>query len=161
MFESECNINRFLLGYARTMLAEIADERLIEQPLAGVNHPAWILGHLAYSGDGAVGVLGGQKALAADWIKRFGPGSKLSATRTDYPSKEELLQVLDERFDKARQLAAGAQPEKMASPNPNPRLKAGLPTVQDAVSFLLTGHLALHLGQLSAWRRMIGLSPMF
>jgi len=53
------------------------------------------------------------------------------------------------------------QPEKMASPNPNPRLKDGLPTVRDAVSFLLTGHLALHLGQLSAWRRMTGLAPMF
>ncbi len=162
MFESECNINRFLMGYARTMVAEIADERLTEHPLTSVNHPAWILGHLAYSGDGAVGVLGGQKTLVGDWTKRFGPGSKLSALRADYPSKKELLRVLEERFEQARQLATSALPEKVTMPNPEtPRLNEALPTVRDAVSFLLTGHFALHLGQLSAWRRMIGLAPMF
>jgi hypothetical protein len=161
MFESECNINRFLLGYAGSMLAEIADERLAEQPLPGVNHPAWILGHLAYSGDGAVGVLGGEKTMSKEWILRFAGGSKLSAVRTDYPTKRELSRVLEERFDTARQLAAAANPERIALPNPNPRLKDGLPTVRDAVAFLLTGHLALHLGQLSAWRRMIGLAPKF
>ena len=161
MLESECNINRFLLGFARTLVAEVADERLTEQPLAGVNHPAWILGHLAYSGDGAVGVLGGQKTLTGDWTKRFGAGSKPSSLRADYQSKDELLHVLEERFDCARQMAATATPEKVAGSNPNPRLKEGLPTVRDAVALLLTGHLAFHLGQLSAWRRMIGLAPLF
>jgi hypothetical protein len=161
MFETECTINRFLLGYAHSLVAEIADERMAEQPLAGVNHPAWILGHLAYSGDGAVGVLGGTKTLAGDWTKRFGPGSKPSSIRTDFPSKEELLSALDERFEQARQLSVTASLEKVTLPNPNPRLKGGLPTVRDVVAFLMTGHLALHLGQLSAWRRMIGLAPMF
>jgi hypothetical protein len=33
------------------LVGEIADERLAEQPLAGVNHPAWILGHLAWTAD--------------------------------------------------------------------------------------------------------------
>jgi hypothetical protein len=29
------------------------------------------------------------------------------------------------------------------------------------VAFVLTGHMGVHLGQLSCWRRMIGLPPMF
>ena len=161
MFEADCQINRFLLGFARMLVAGVADERLVEQPLPGVNHPAWILGHLAYSADAAVGALGGTKTLARDWIVRFGPGSKLSALRTDYPAGEKLLRVVEERFDQARQLAAVVPPEQVARPNPNARLKEGLPTVRDAVAFLLTGHLGVHLGQLSAWRRMIGLPPMF
>jgi hypothetical protein len=40
-------------------------------------------------------------------------------------------------------------------------LKEALPTIEDAVTFLLTAHLGAHLGQLSAWRRMIGKAPLF
>jgi hypothetical protein len=161
MFETECTVNQLLLGYCRMMVAELPDERLAEQPLPSVNHPAWILGHLAYSGDAAVGRLGGAKTLAEEWTKQFGPGSKVTAQRAEYPSNKELLRILDERFEQARQLAATAMVEPMALPNPNPRMKAGLPTVGDSVAFLLTGHLAMHLGQLSAWRRMLGLAPLF
>ncbi len=161
IFETECNINRFLLGYAHTLVDELDDARLAEQPVPGVNHPAWILGHLALSGDGAVGVLGGPKTLAGDWTKKFGAGSKPSSVRADYPPKAELLRVLEERFATARELAAAASPERVSLPNPNARLKDKLPTVRDLVSFLFTGHLALHLGQLSAWRRLIGLAPLF
>jgi hypothetical protein len=161
MFETECNINRFLLGYAHTLVDEIADERLCEQPSPGVNHPAWILGHLAYSGDGAVAILGGQKSLAADWTKKFGTGSKPSSRRAEYPLKSELLRILEERFETARSLAAAAPPEKVALPNPIARLKDNLPSVRDAVAFLMSGHFAVHLGQLSTWRRLIGLAPLF
>src|SRR5438477_11925636 len=111
IFDTECHVNRFLLGYAHTLVDEIDEQRLSEQPSPGVNHPAWILGHLAYSADGAVGVLGGQKTLAGDWTKKFGAGSKASSLRADYPSKAELLRVLEERFETARHLAAAASPE--------------------------------------------------
>jgi hypothetical protein len=36
-----------------------------------------------------------------------------------------------------------------------------LPTLKDGVANLLTGHLGVHLGQLSTWRQMIGLPPLF
>ena len=161
MFETEVTINRFLLGYAGMMLGDIPDERLAEQPLPGVNHPAWILGHLAYSADRAVGLLGGVKTLEGDWTKKFGPGTKLTAARGDYPSKDEFLRLLEERFELARTLAASATPEQVAGQNPNPRMRVGLPTIRDAFAFLLTGHLGVHLGQLSSWRRMNGLAPLF
>src|SRR5262249_42224993 len=135
--------------------------RFCEQPVPGVNHPAWILGHLAYSGDGAVGVLGGQKTLIGEWTKKFGAGSKPLSLRADYPSKDELLRILEERFAAARELAAAASPERVALPNPNARLKDKLPTVGDLVTFLFTGHFALHLGQLATWRRLIGIAPLF
>src|SRR6516165_3095771 len=41
MFANECKINQFLLGYSRLMTADIADERMADQPCPGVNHPAW------------------------------------------------------------------------------------------------------------------------
>ena len=161
MFEAELAINRFLIQYGRMMVADLSDERMADQPLPGLNHPAWILGHLAYSADGAVGVLGGDKMLTAEWVSRFGPGSQPTAIRSDYPSKEDLLREFEGRFEKARELAAAAHPDRLGRRNPHPRLRGGLPTVRDLVALLLTGHLGVHLGQLSMWRRAIGLSPMF
>jgi len=161
VIESSLKINRFLLGYCQMLVGDIADERLAEQPLAGVNHPAWILGHLAYSADGAATLLGGQKSLSREWLVKFGRGSKLSSVRSDYPSKAELVATLERTFEHARQLAAAATPEQLAAPHRNAFFADALPHVADLCSFLLTGHLSLHLGQLSSWRRMIGLPALF
>ncbi len=161
MLDSEIKINRFMVGYCRMLVEGLADERLAEQPLPGVNHPAWILGHLAFSADRAAGLLGGGKVLSPDWVALFGPGSKPKAVRGDYPGKDELLHAVEHHFERARQQAAAATAELLAQPSTNPYTKEALPTLQDAVTFLLTGHLGLHLGQLATWRRMIGLAPLF
>lgn len=161
MLTNEIKVNQFLLNYCRLLTADIGDERMAEQPLPGVNHPAWILGHLAFSADVAVGLLGGEKTMRADWLELFKPGSALHASRSDYAAKADLLQAVDGHFQRARNLAEFAAAEQLAKPSTNPRMKEALPTVQDAVAFLLTGHLGIHLGQLSSWRRMIGMAPLF
>lgn len=161
MFENEIAVNHFLFGYVRSLVGDLIDERMAEQPVAGVNHPAWILGHLAYSGDVIVGLLGGTKTLTPEWNTRFNPGSKLTAVRSDYPKRDELMHVLEERFETARKLAAAATVEQVSAPTPNPRMKDKLPVVGNVITLLLTAHFGVHLGQLSAWRRMIGLPPLF
>ena len=161
MIESSLKINRFLLGYCRMLVGDIADEQMTQQPLAGVNHPAWILGHLAYSADGAAALLGGQKSLSREWLVKFGRGSRLSSVRADYPGKEELVATLERTFEHARHLAAAATPKQLAAQHGNAAFAEALPQVADLCSFLLTGHFSLHLGQLSSWRRMIGLPALF
>jgi hypothetical protein len=161
MLESAIRVNSFLMGYCQKLMADIPDERMTEQPLPGVNHPAWILGHLAVTADFAAGLLGADKVLAQEWGPLFGPGSKPSAIRGTYPSKDELLGALERRFAVAREKAAVATAEQLSKPSYNARTRDLLPTLQDGVTFLLTGHLGGHLGQLSSWRRMIGMPPMF
>ncbi len=78
MLKSAIQVNLFLMHHCRMLVADIADERLAEQPHAGVNHPAWILGHLAWTADGALGMLGAQKALP-EWATLYSRGSKPSA----------------------------------------------------------------------------------
>ncbi len=161
MLDSAIQVNLFLVGYCRRLVGEIADERLAEQPHAGVNHPAWILGHLALTADGALGMLGAQKALPAEWATLYGRGSKPSAQRGLYPSKDELLRVLEHGYQQVRQKAAAADPEQLSRPTKNPVTKETLPTLKEMVAFLLSGHMGVHLGQLSSWRRMTGLPPLF
>jgi hypothetical protein len=161
MIESAIKVNLLLVGYGRRLLADISDERMTEQPLPGVNHPAWILGHLAFSTDIALAALGAPKVLPAEWTPLYGPGSSPSASRTAYSSKDELVQTFEQGFDRVRQQAASAIQAQLAQASTHPRMTDALPTVQDGVAFLLTGHLGVHLGQLSTWRRMIGLPHLF
>ncbi len=75
MFANEIKINQFLLHYCRMLTADIADGRMTEQPMPGVNHPAWIVGHLAFSAELIVCRLGGDKFLPGEWAELFKPGS--------------------------------------------------------------------------------------
>ncbi len=143
------------------LTADIADERMTEQPMPGVNHPAWILGHLAISAEMIVGRLGGDKFLPAEWAELFKPGSCPRDIRGDYPSKAELLKTMEDAFARARERVVGASSEALATPTPNPRMQQGLPTMREVGAFILTGHLGIHLGQLSMWRRMTGMTPLF
>jgi hypothetical protein len=161
MLDSAIQVNLFLVQYCRRLVGDLADERLAEQPQAGVNHPAWILGHLALTADGLQEMLGAQKTLPPEWKALFGAGSKPSATRANYPSKPELVRAFEESYQQVRQRAAVASADQLSRPTTNPRIKESLPTAKDTLTFVLTGHMGVHLGQLSSWRRMIGLPPLF
>ena len=161
MLDSDIKINLFLIQYCRTLMADIPDDRMAEQPLSGVNHPAWILGHLALTADTALGLLGAEKSLPTEWNPLFGLGSKPVVVRSTYPSKEEMLRAVEQGYERVRQRVVAATPEQLSQPTTNPRMKDSLPTAKDRIAFMLTGHVGGHLGQLSAWRRMIGMPPMF
>jgi|SRR6516225_9997281 hypothetical protein len=161
MLDTAIQVNLFLMQYCRMLLAEITDERMTEQPMAGVNHPAWILGHLAWTADGTLEKLGGEKVLPALWATIFGAGSKPSVSRGDYPPKGELSRAVEQSYEHLRQKAATTSREQLSRPTTNPRAKQVLPTLKEMVAFVLSGHLGVHLGQLSSWRRMIGMPPMF
>jgi DinB superfamily len=161
MLDTAIQVNLFLMQYCRMLVGDIPDERMAEQPHAGVNHPAWILGHLALMADGTLDRLGGQKALPAEWATLFAAGSKPSASRGAYPAKDALLRAAEESYQQVRHKAATATPEQLSRPTANPRAREVLPTSKEMLAFLLSGHMGVHLGQLSSWRRMIGLPPMF
>jgi hypothetical protein len=161
MYDNELKVNSFLMTYCRRLLEEIPEERMTEQPVTGINHPAWILGHLSLAADTAAALLGAEKTLPADWGKRYGTGSKPSASRAEYPSKAELLATCEKAYERVRRLASTANAEQLAQPTTIPQMKEMLPTTRERMAFMLTGHVGAHLGQLSAWRRMIGLPAMF
>lgn len=45
----------------------------------------------------------------------------------------------------------------LAAPNPFEPARAAFPTGREFVPYLMTGHLAYHIGQLGDWRRAAGL----
>jgi hypothetical protein len=161
MLDSAIQANLALMQYCRMLVEDIGDERLADQPVADVNHPAWILGHLAWTADRALEMFGAPPTSPAESATLFGRDSKPSSSRAVYASKDELLGLIEEAYRRLRQTIGSASAEQLARPTTNPRLKDTLPTLKELVPFMMTGHMGIHLGQLSSWRRLIGLPPMF
>ncbi len=55
----------FNLFYAQRLVADLQEHELCSQPIEGIvmNHPAFIIGHLAWANDNGISILGGQPVL--------------------------------------------------------------------------------------------------
>lgn len=154
-----CNILA-TVTYAKTIVADIDDALMTQQPL-GLNHPAWILLHLATAADYAAKLLGGSGVCPVDWNEKADTKKPLSELRIDYPDKQVLLETFEAAYKNASDLFAKMTPESLQAPQKLGFFETELPTVEDMATFLLVAHSNLHLGQLSAWRRATGKGPLF
>jgi hypothetical protein len=85
--------------------------------------------------------------------------SKPIADRAHYPSKSELINVVDERRETLVKCCANLSDAQWQTANPIDGLRQPLPTVWHVMHFLMLTHESTHLGQLACWRRAQGL-PM-
>lgn len=162
-FEQERKIYRFQQGYGEMLLAGMDTKDAFKLICPGGVHPAWIIGHLAIAAHNTCKRLGTQGVIAdADrWKKLFGGGSKPSANPAEYPSFDEIMDTW-KKVHAALDAAADAAPQSaLDQPNPVPQMVAALPKVSDFLSFVMTAHEGMHLGQLSTWRRVRGMPPLF
>ncbi len=148
------------IAYAKQITADIDDVSMCQQPM-GLNHPAWLLLHLATAADYASTLLGGPGVCPASWNALADTKKPQTQTRSDYPSKEELLSTFEKAFRNAADLYEKKSTDELNQPQKLGFFETELPTVGDMAGFLLVAHTNLHLGQLSAWRRATGKSPLF
>jgi hypothetical protein len=85
------------LEYGKKLLAGIPDERMCVQPAPGMNHAAWVIGHLTYVADSMIKVWDQSPTMPREWVELFNLASKPSDDRSRYPSKAEL----DGAYEKA------------------------------------------------------------
>src|SRR5262249_46712352 len=159
MFERERKLYEFMLGYCKLLSKDIDEAKMAESPAPGVNHPAWILTHLAIATDFAARLLGEPAKCPKEWHQNCGPGSKLMSDRSSYASKRELLTALEAGHARVSEAAAKTTEEARQKPHSIELaiLKQALPTVGEVGADLMTTHAGIHLGQLSMWRRMMGM----
>ena len=135
------------MEYGRNLLADLDQGQMTAQPLPGMNHPAWIVGHLAFSFQ----MIGGELGLES-WLPEHWEGQ--------YPGKHELLAALAAGEKKLTEHLRTLADSELDRPLPDERYRDVFPTLGSAVLHILCVHTAVHLGQLSAWRRAMGLSPV-
>lgn len=126
------------------------------------NHPSFVLGHLSIYPRRVLEIGGIDPSPAAvtdAYVELYKAGAecKDDPTGTIYPPMAEVV----DRFVKGHRAVIesfGRVPdEKLAVMNPDEARRVRFPTLFMQCQFLLGSHAMLHLGQLSAWRRMMGL----
>ena len=150
---------QFNLDRSRVMVKDLSDEQMVWQPHGVVNHPAWILGHLALSSDGLARRFGLESTLPDGWADTFGPGGVPSGAVADFPGRDRTLDELAAQHARVADAVGAADPAVFETPVPFPdeRRRKAFPTLGDYAVFVMTIHEGSHIGQIAAWRRAMGL----
>ena len=151
---------RYSVEFLRDQVAGVADARMCEQPGGFVNHPAWTVGHLTHTCEMIGGVLGVEPWLPEEYTRLFGAGSVPVAERAVYPSKSVLLAVLTGAEERVVAAVRGQSDHQLDAPFPDPAYSGVFPSVRHALTQVLVGHTAYHVGQVGAWRRAAGMPAM-
>lgn len=150
----------YCLDFLREQVVDVAALDMVAQPNGIMNHPAWIIGHLTFTCQLLGGVIGLPEWLPNDWAKRFGTGSVPAADASLYEAKDNALAILGSAQTKITQAVEQMNDSHLDEPFPDESYLEVFPTIRHALTQVLVGHTANHIGQLSVWRRAMGLPPM-
>ena len=158
---------RLGLGYAERLLTDVTADQFARFANVGgtvieSNHPCFLLGHLSLYAPRVVKELGGD-ASAIEPSDEFDQLFNKDAKCVDdpdgslYPSMDVVVTRFRTAHEQAIKTLETAENELFYAENPNEAMRAKFPTIGAMHSFYLGGHLMIHMGQFSAWRRMMGL----
>lgn len=165
MIVSHAKISR---NYAEVLAKDIPASRFARRPVGRngeavvTNTPAFVFGHLALYPSRCLQVASrpaDELAVPAAWEALFAPSAVCQddPSGTIYPGKDELVTALLDRHTRLMAMLPSIPDGVMLSGNPIERYRERFPLVGGAIGFLMSGHMMLHLGQVSAWRRFEGM----
>ena len=148
------------LAYSELLLKDIPADKFAHMPHPTLNHPAFIIGHLSIYPNRLFTMVD-HKNLVKDkpgYPELFQAGTVCVEQDGRYPSKDEIVGFYVERYTAIGNLLPTLNDEVFSRENPmEGRFKEIFPQLGLAFNFLLNNHHMMHLGQISAWRRCIGL----
>ena len=145
-------------GYAARMVGDLSPAQYLAQPVPGrvLNHPSWVFSHLNVYTPLCTAMLRAQP-FTDPLDAKYGQKSEVSLDPTDYIPGPDLLANYTALHTEAEHALTAAPDHIFAAPNPLERWRAVHPTIGDILVTLMVKHESAHLGQLSAWRRALGL----
>jgi len=151
---------RRTLGYADLLVKDIPADRFAFMPHPTMNHPAFCIGHLSLYPNRVFQILDRPELIVekAGYPELFQAGVACRCEEGLYPHKDEIVARYRERYAKVMEVLPSVPDEAFARQNPlEGRMRELFPFVGSAVNFLLNNHNMMHLGQVSSWRRTVGL----
>lgn len=136
---------------------------MIDGSVVKTNHPAFVYGHLTLYPLRAMELLGLDGAAVrppAGWAELFAAGVECrhDPEQAIYPEKQLLVASLLDRTERVAKTLEDIDDAVVAGPITTGGRAAELfPNIAGAVNFYLSGHALMHLGQVSTWRRCMGL----
>lgn len=154
---------KMAMGYSEALLNGIAAKDFARLPKGiNTNHPAFVYGHLSVYPDKImpeIGLARLSKPDHAKWVELFDAGKECrdDPSGTIYPSMEAIVSRYRERYAALVEALPSVDESLLWAMNPNEKARDRLPTQGARLNFYLNGHTQMHLGQVSAWRRIMGM----
>ncbi len=160
---------KLALGYAERLLKDVRADQFARLASPGgvvvqSNHPAFVFGHLSLYPPRVLELLGrpvAEVAVPPSWEGLFKAGCECrdDATGTIYPPMQQVTDQFFKGYKIAVEMLAAAEDAILLKENPTEgRMKELFPTIGAAMGFYVGGHVQMHLGQISAWRRAMGMA---
>ena len=149
--------------YGVMLAKDIPAEKFAHMPHPSMNHAAFNYGHLAIYPNRILMLLGRNDLIADNprFTELFAAGKPCVEQDGRYPGKAEIIDEYTNGYRKVLEILRTVTDGVLAKPNPiEGRMRERFPLVGIAVNFLLNSHHMSHLGQVSAWRRAIGLGSV-
>ena len=166
MIANSCRLG---IGYSERLLTNISatDFGRFARPgdtLIESNHPAFVFGHLSLYPSRIVQQLGddANAILPTEQEEQlFSKDAKCvdDPDGTIYPPMDQIVERFRSAYSVAIESLENAEDATFQNPNPTEGLRERFPTVGGMHAFYVGGHFMVHMGQLSAWRRMMGMGP--
>jgi hypothetical protein len=162
MDQSAVDASLFALGFARKatlrLLEDIPESQWLHPAAPGLNHTAWIIGHIAWADSLFARKLGGRPATVPEnWHERFGTGSTPRSDRSAYPSADELRTTFGRTREELMRWLRSLSADELLKPLPE--AYRGFASCPGTLGVSLAWHEGLHSGQLAVIRRTLGLPP--
>lgn len=171
VFEQIITASRRGRGFAEKALVGITPQTFARKPrfettsgtkVVDCNHPAFVFGHLSLYPSRLFAMVDLDPALVTappEFTDLFKAGSECKDDPEGriYPSMELITKAFFGGYDKAYERMASLDDSLLQKVTPDERYRQHFPTVGVALTFMLTSHMMMHMGQISTWRRCFGL----
>ncbi len=147
----------FNLSYLKKLVENVSDEKLYEKQLEGFNSAGWILGHIFVEGQDVLNFYGVEHNTSSEWDQFFRFGSGKITSLENLPTKKELLEKIEERYKIILELYLGLTEEQRLAQHPSQLLAEVYDNMDGWFAHHLTNHIAIHCGNISVWKKLIGL----
>ena len=154
------------LGYAERLLKDIPAVRFARYSAPGgvavaSNHPAFVYGHLGLYAPKILQQIGHPAPPVPEHFEiRFSKDATCADDEDGdlYPPRDEIVEFFVEGHRMVMAALRSTRDDVFQQPNPaEGRMRELFPTIGSVQAFYCGGHMMMHLGQVSAWRRMEGL----
>jgi len=155
--------------HAENMLKGLRVAQCARWPVVGgqlieTNHPAFAYGHLSLYPARVLAMLGldpQPAAVLAEWTPLFRGGAECRDDPDScvYPPMDVIVSAFFRSYDAALVSVQPLSDAAFLKPQPDENYRNLFPTVGNAAFSMLNNHVLFHVGQVSAWRRCMGLGP--
>ena len=142
--------------YGEQLTIDLTEEHKVMRASADGHHPGWLLSHMNLYLPVAAAMARGETP-ADPKGHPHGIGSPVLDDPSAYAPLSELRETFAAGHAEAEAALRAATLDVLSAPPPVERWQSRFASAAEMLSYLLVRHESLHLGQLSAWRRSMGL----